>query len=150
MRTKAGAGTTRRSRAGHIQMGWSRNLTRGGLGPEPDPRLSHHASLRTWMIWSLAGRVTPSPGRTEQELTTTTRGGPKPGPEPGPRNVIRPGSRMGRVRVRRHRMEREPYRSGGQEPDRTLGRTRPPERKDPRYSSVTRHGVGGMPKLGLP
>jgi hypothetical protein len=54
MRTWAEAGT-RRGRAGRIQVGRSGGLTRCGLGPEPDPRLSYQAG--TWLIWSRAGRV---------------------------------------------------------------------------------------------
>ena len=93
MRTWAEAGT-RRSREGRIQVGRSGGLTRCGLGPEPDPRLSYQAG--TWLIWSRTGRVRvgrsgsqhaphaadlpenepgrPSPSWTKQELTSTTAG----------------------------------------------------------------------------
>ena len=123
MRTWAEAGT-RRSREGRIQVGRSGGLTRCGLGPEPDPRLSYQAG--TWLIWSRTGRVRVGrsgsqhaphaadlPERAWQAESESDEAGAHkhhrwPRPEPDPHTVAGP-EQVRSDRPSPSRMEREPY-----------------------------------------
>ncbi len=126
MRALAGAGTARRSRAGCIQVERSGGLTRCGLGPEPDPRLSYQA--RTWLIRSRTGFIRVGRSGSQQAPHAADLGRSQTHKlwlfrsRTGPTGQVRVGWSGSPTRC-------EP----GQEPSPTG-----PEPIDPRYSSVVR------------